>query len=129
MTSSLHLHCRSTRMIIEEIKRVLWMHQACYQTLNIVHLMSSLILRSSHAAWSLWILCSMINSEEKIIITTYHISEVKVFNARERFQQSRMRTLCDRWFHICELRLWLNMRAKTANHELTFSKKSIFQLS
>ncbi len=128
MTSSLHLHCRSTRMIIEEIKSVLWMHQACYQTLNMIHLMSLLILRSSHAAWSLWILHFMINSEEKMIITTYHISEVRVFNTREKFQQLHIRTSCDRQFHICELRLWLNTQAKTVNHELILSKKSIFQL-
>ncbi len=129
MTSSLHLHCCSTRMIIEEIKRVLRTRWACYQTLNMIHLMSSSISRSSHAAWSLWILYSMIDSEEEMIITTHHISEVKVFNARERFQQLHTRTSCNRWFYICELQLWLNTRVKTANHELTLSKKSIFQLS
>ncbi len=128
MTSSLHLHCRSTRMIIEEIKSVLWTRQACYQTLNMIHLMSSLISRSSHAAWSLQILRSMIDNEEKMIITTHHIFEVKVFNAREKFQQSCIKTSCDRRFYICELWLWLNMQAKTANHELILSKKSIFQL-
>ncbi len=129
MTSNLHLHCHSMRMIIEEIKRVLRTRQACYQTLNIIHLMPSLISRSSYAAWSLWILHSMINSEEKMIITTHHIFEVKVFDARDKFQQSRTRTSCDRRFYICELQLWLNTRAKTTNHELTLSKKSIFQLS
>ena len=129
MTSSLHLHCCSTRMIIEEIKSVLWTRQACYQTLNMIHLMPSSISRSSYAAWSLWILHSMIDSEEEMIITTHHISKVRVFNAREKFQQLCMRTSCDRRFCICELQLWLNTQAKTANHELTFSKKSIFQLS
>ncbi len=36
------------------------------------------------------------DNEEEMIITTHHISEVRVFNAREKFQQSRTRTSCDR---------------------------------